>query len=88
MNYRGYNIQPCEYGGFLFSQEWHEQQKWTGPSGTIADAKREIDDKIFETTYYTVKVGETVIKFDWLTDALALVFSNPHAVPQFNFDGI
>lgn len=88
MNYRGYNIYPCEYGGFLFNREGDERQHWTGMKGTVRDAKMEIDDKIFENTRYTVTIGETVVKFDWLTDALALVSTNPKAILQFDFDGI
>jgi hypothetical protein len=88
MNYRGYNIQPCEYGGFLFNREDDERQHWTGMKGTVRDAKQEIDDMIFEATQYTVVIGETVVKFDWLTDALTLMYSTPNAILQFDFDAV
>ena len=88
MNYRGYQIRPCEYGGFLFNRQEDEVQHWTGMRGTVRDAKQEIDDILYEQASYPVAVGETVVICDRLIDALNLIYSNPKAIPQFQFDGI
>lgn len=89
ITYRDFTI---GYNGFAFAYTPLDfdgpEDKRAGVASSLEDAMRFIDDYHFETACYPVAVGETVIKFDWLTDALTFIFSNPHAVPQFNFDGI
>ena len=75
MNYRGYDIKPCDYGGFLYAQPDAESWHWTGQSGTLATAKDEIDTIIFEATSYRVvretRKSRTITKFNFIAEAVA-----------------
>ena len=67
MEYRGYIINNCEYGGYEFSMQDGDSLRF---ASSIQDAKREIDEIILSSIEYKVEFRGVTYDFTWLSDAV------------------
>ena len=88
MEYRGYTIENMPVWGLSFYPTGGIDLGNVRTAKTVQDAKQQIDDIVFENTYYDVKTNTGVLQFTWLVEALGFLALNPTAELQFDFDSI